>query len=943
MDLPKIEEEILDFWDRENIFKRSIENRKDSPVFTFYDGPPFASGSPHYGHVLASSIKDTVLRYKTMRGYKVPRRLGWDCHGLPVENLIEKELGIRTKSEIEEMGVLKFNEACRNNVFNCVDEWKETLRRVGRWADYENDYATMENDYIESVWWVLKTLWDEGLVYRDYRVTPYCYRCGTPVSNFEVNQGYDETEDPSLFVRFRITTGRFKEAHLLAWTTTPWTLIGNCALAVHPDMTYVLVRDGGEQLILLKERMSVLDDPETIEEFRGEELEGVEYEPVFGDLSEEEPEGIENAFRVYLADFVGTEEGTGVVHTAVMYGEEDFALGREHGLPFFHVVDEKGRFSVGKWQGSNVKEVEENIINDLDERGLLKKREDILHSYPFCWRCDTPLLYYALRTWYIEVTAIKEEMLGNNEKIYWRPEHIKKGRFGKWLEGARDWAFSRNRFWGAPIPIWECEECEAVKCVGGKEELREVPEDLHRPFIDEITFECKECGGQMKRVEEVFDCWFESGSMPYAQWHYPFENKDYVEENFPADFIAEGVDQTRGWFYTLHVLATALTRKNVGLGENDPAFKNAIVNGFIFDEKGKKLSKKLKNYPDMGHIFSQYGADSLRFFLLSSTPVGEDYRFSEKRVKEVHSGIMSTLYNSFTFFETYKKEVKEVDPSHPLNKWMISRVQKSNKRIVERMESYDLTKASREVDSLVDDLSNWYIRRSREAIKEGEEEFLFVLRSSLVSISKMMAPFAPFLSDHIYQRITGGASVHLEDFPVFNEDLIDEELLRDMERIKEISSKGLKERADAGIKVRQPLSALKIPSSQFSDLKEKEDLLKLAKEEVNVKEVVFDGEKEEVELDKEITPELKEEGMIREITRLIQNLRKKGGLVLEDEVELFYEGEDFKELFSKWEDHFKKEATAGSIREGKPETPLSSKEGVMLDGKELSLYIRISR
>ncbi len=883
MNLAKIEEEVLEFWEKEDIFQKTIENRKNSPFFSFYDGPPFATGNPHYGHVLASTIKDAVLRYKTMCGFQVPRRVGWDCHGLPVENLIEKEKGIKSKQEIEEMGIEKFNEACQGTVFRCVDEWKKTLKRVGRWADYKDDYATMGNDYIESVWWVLKSLWDQQLVYRDYRVTPYCYRCETPVSNFEVNQGYEETENPSIFVNFRIKKGDLKGVSLLAWTTTPWTLIGNVALVVDPEKNYAIMEDEGEKFIVIEERP--LEGAKKIGNIKGKELVGLEYEPLFNWLAEEKPEGIENAFRVYGADFVNTEEGTGIVHTAVMYGEDDFNLGKKYGLPFFHTVNEMGKFSLGKWKGENVKEMEGKIIEELKERKLLKKEEKIVHSYPFCWRCDTPLLYYALLTWYVKVKDLREDLLKNNEKIYWRPEHMKEGRFGKWLEGARDWAFSRNRFWGAPIPIWECDSCGAYKCIGSKAELTEELEDLHRPFIDKVVFPCSSCKGKMKRVEEVFDCWFESGSMPYGQWHYPFENKEFVEKTFPADFIAEGVDQTRGWFYTLHILATALTKKDIGLGKESSAFSNVVVNGFIFDDKGKKLSKKLGNYPAMDDVFSRYGADSLRFFLLSSTPIGEDYRFSEEKVKETYRRVLTTFYHSFSYFLTYGEKVEEVEIINPLNIWMISRVNETNKKLVEMMEKYDLTSAARELDYLIDDLSNWYIRRAREKFKEGSKEFSSTLFRALVSISQMLAPLAPFLSEHVYKELTGELSVHLSKFPKEGE--IDNEILSEMKKVRSIVSEALRQRAQAGIKVRQPLSKLEI------DEKIRGDLVYLVCEEVNVKEVV---EGKEIKLDLEITPKLQEEGDAREVTRVIQNLRKKGSLTPKDNINLFY-GKELENLF----------------------------------------------
>ncbi len=924
MNLSKIEEDVLKFWEEKNIFQKSIENRKNSPFFSFYDGPPFATGKPHYGHVLTSTIKDTILRYKTMCGFQVPRRVGWDCHGLPVENLIEKELGIKSKREIEEMGIEKFNKACHGSVFRCVDDWKKTLKRVGRWADYENDYATMENNYIESIWWVLKVLWDKQLIYRDYRVTPYCYRCETPVSNFEVNQGYEETEDPSIFIRFKIKSGELKGAFLLAWTTTPWTLIGNVALVVDPDKDYLMIEEEGERFILIKERASVLENGKIIKEMKGKELIGTEYEPLFPWLRDESPEGIENSFRVYGADFVNIEEGTGIIHTAVMYGEDDFNLGKKHNLPFFHTVSGTGEFIFGKWKGENVKEADGKIIEELKENNLLQKEEKIIHSYPFCWRCDTPLLYYALLTWYVKVKEIRKDLLKNNEKISWRPEHMKEGRFGKWLEGARDWAFSRNRFWGAPIPIWECSSCGEYKCIGSKNDLGVELEDLHRPFIDKVALTCSSCKREMKRVEEVFDCWFESGSMPYGQWHYPFENKDLVEKTFPANFIAEGVDQTRGWFYTLHVIATALTKEDIGLGENNPAFLNVLVNGFIFDDKGKKLSKKLGNYPDMTDVFSRYGADSLRFFLLSSTPIGEDYRFSEDKVKETYRRVMTTLYHSFSFFLTYGEKTKEMEAKDPLNKWIISRTNETNKNIVKAMDNYDLTTAARELDGIIDDLSNWYIRRARGKLKEGNKEFSSTLFQVLISISKMLAPFSPFLSEHIYKELTGELSVHLAHFPEGEESLVDPEILSEMKKVRGIVSEALNQRAQEGIKIRQPLGKLQINAEI------REDLLYLIYEEVNVKEVV---KGEEIKLDFEITSELQEEGELRELTRSVQNLRKKAELTPQDSINLYY-GKDLEYLFKKKGELIAKEVLAKNFFPHKEDLSLEVQGEVNVGGKK---------
>ncbi len=920
----KIEEDVLKFWDEENIFEKSIKHRENAPIFSFYDGPPFATGKPHYGHVLATTIKDAVLRYKTMCGYKVPRKVGWDCHGLPVENLIEKELGIKNKKEIEEMGVLKFNEACRGSVFRCVDDFKETLKRVGRWADYSNDYSTMDNDYIESVWWVFKQLYDKGLVYREYRVSPYCPRCGTPLSNFEVNQGYSDTVDPSIYVKLKINKGEFSGAFLLAWTTTPWTLPGNVALAINKDLQYAIVSFKEEKIILLKEKVEEVfgEDAQIISTIKGSQLVGLSYEPMFPYIKDKAPKGIENAFKVYPAEFVSNEDGTGVVHTAVMYGEDDFQLGKKYDLPFFHTVNEAGEFSVGDLKGKNIKEAKKDILDYLSSKGLLLKEETIKHSYPFCWRCDTPLIYYALQTFYISVTEIKDKMISSNEKIYWIPDHVKKGRFGKWLEGARDWSFSRNRFWGSPIPLWECEKCGKMKAVGSKEELGKDLDDLHRPFIDEVVLDCS-CGGKMHRVEEVFDCWFESGSMPYGQWHYPFENKELVEKTFPADFIAEGMDQTRGWFYTLHVLATALTKNDSGLGENLPAFKNVIVNGLVLDEKGNKLSKKLKNYPDMSEIFDSYGADSLRFFLLSSTPIGEDYRFSGDRVRECYTKVISTFYHCFSFFTSYG-EFYESEIKDPLNLWVLSRLQQTGQVVKKEMNRYDLTSASREIASFIYDLSNWYVRRSRKQFKDGNKEFFATLYKVLVDLSKMLAPFSPFISEHIYKELTGDISVHLADFPNY-EEVVDEKIIKQMKIVREAVSESLKQRADAGIKVRQPLSLLEVEKEV------PEELFYLIKEEVNVKKVVYG---ENIKLHTQITEELKKEGEAREVIRFIQTLRKEAGLTPNDRINIFYKGEQLPMT-----DMIVKETLSDNISEYNNEELIAQKT-IKLGDKEIFIGIQ---
>ena len=926
------EEKILKYWEERDIFHKSIKGRENCPYFSFYDGPPFATGKPHYGHILATTIKDTVLRYWTMRGYQAPRRVGWDCHGLPIENLIEKEMGIRNKKEIEEMGIDKFNDACRSSVFACVDDFEETLKRVGRWADYDKAYSTLENNYIESVWWVLKQLWNKDLVSKSYRVSPYCPRCGTTLSNFEVNQGYKEVKDKSIYVKFKIVD---RDEYLLVWTTTPWTLPGNVALAVNKELTYVLVEQNYEKYILAKDRMSVFTgDYKIIKEIKGKELIGLKYEPIFDYLKE--VENIENAFQVVEGEFVSSEDGTGIVHMNPMYGEDDFNIGKKYNLPFFHTVDLSGKFKkeVYDFKDEFVKNADEKIINKLKDNNILYKEEIVAHEYPYCWRCDSPLLYYAAESWYISVTKIKEELIKNNKEIHWVPDHIKEGRFGKWLEGARDWNFSRNRFWGAPIPIWECDDCKEMLCVGSVEELEKNGgsrlNDLHLPYIDNIELKCPKCGKKMKRTSGVFDCWFESGSMPYAQWHYPFENKDLVEKTFPADFIAEGLDQTRGWFYTLHVLATSLTLNDIGLGENKPAFKNVIVNGLILDDKGRKLSKKLKNYPDPKDIFDKYGADALRFFLLSSTSIGEDYRFSEDRVKEVWRKVISSIENCVAFYETYKKDCGEIKSSNILDKWIISKTEKLNEEIIKLMNQYELTKASRLFYDYLDDLSNWYIRRSR---KRFQEEASATLKYTLLKLSKLISPFCPFIAEDIFLKLDNSLeSIHLCDYPLVDKEKIDEEIEKQMQEGRDIVNIVLAERSKNNIKVRQPLSKVKI-KKQIN-----ESVLDLIKEEINVKEIIVDSSiNEEVELDIEITPELKEEGLIRDIVRHIQQMRKEKGFVPKDRIIVHYENSEFLDMIlSNNKDSILNDVLA---IEFKKEDAIDDGKEIIIEGNKINLKI----
>ena len=892
------EEKILEFWKENDIFHKSIENRKNAPYFSFYDGPPFATGKPHYGHILATTIKDAVLRYATMKGYQVPRRVGWDCHGLPVENLIEKELGIKNKRQVEELGIEKFNNSCRNSVFSCVSDFQKTLERVGRWADYGSAYSTMDNNYIESVWWVLKQLWDNGLVEKNYRVSPYCPRCETTLANFEVNQGYKETRDKSVYVKFKVE----ENTSILVWTTTPWTLPGNVALVVNKDLDYVYIKSNNEIYILAESRLSLItDEYKVIKKVKGSDLVGIKYQPIFNYIDYDD-------FKIVSADFVSNEDGTGIVHLNPMHGEDDFNVCKENKIPFIQTIDKSGRFKeeIVDFKGEFVKDADSKIIEKLKEDNVLFKEELIIHEYPFCWRCDSPLLYYAVESWYVSVTKIKDKLIENNKDIHWVPENIKEGRFGKWLQGARDWDIARSRFWGAPIPIWEC-ECGNKMCVGSIEEMEKLSikdyglKDLHLPYINDVKLKCPQCGKEMARTPEVFDCWFESGSMPYAQWHYPFENKELVEKTYPADFIAEGLDQTRGWFYTLHVLAAALTLNDIGLGKSKPAFKNVIVNGLVLDDKGRKLSKKLKNYPDPSEIFDTFGADALRYFLLASTSIGEDYRFSKDKVKEYWRKVISGIENCYTFFETYKKgEINEsIDTNSLLDQWIISKTEKLNRDIIKWMDSYELTKATRLFNDYVDDLSNWYIRRSRKKFqKEEAEEATRVLHYVISKLIKLIAPFTPFISEGIYQKMGNKEkeSIHLCDYPEPKLNLINEDLETKMEEVRSIVSLALAERVKAGIKVRQALSSLKV-----KDLKTKEEeLIDLIKEELNVKEIklVYTVERKitmswSIELDTEITPELREEGNVREIIRNIQQMRKENKFIPSDRIVVYYEKSDF--------------------------------------------------
>ncbi len=833
---PKLEHEILDFWNKNEIFEKSVKARKGKKKFVFFDGPPFANGLPHYGHIMAQSNKDAVTRYFNMRGYYVPRTNGWDCHGLPVEYEIEKELGLSGKKDIEAMGVAEFNTKCRESVFRYTKEWEIMLKRIGRWVNFGESYATLDNNYMESIWWVFKQIWLKQMVYRGYKSMHICPRCETPLSNFEVSQGYKDITDLSVYAKFKLVD---EDTYILAWTTTPWTLPGNIALCMGPKIEYVKVgvhyEDGNEEkYIVAKERVeTVFKDLnyQVLEPVNPKKMEGREYVPLFDFYADVKGE---HGFKVTLDSYVTTQDGTGVVHIAPMFGEDDYRVAQAYTLPLIQHVSMDGTFrpEVKNWAGKFSKGQDQNIVEELKKRGLCFKAENIRHSYPHCWRCDTPLLNYSTRSWFIKVTDLKPRLIKNNKKIHWQPEHIQTGRFGKWLEGARDWAISRNRFWGCAIPVWECEEGH-TECIGSIEELKERSKgklplrngeiDLHKPYIDEIVFKCEQCGKVMRRIPEVLDCWFESGAMPYAQLHYPFENKQEFEENFPANFIAESLDQTRGWFYTLHILASILFDK--------PAFNNVIVNGILLAADGEKLSKRKKNYPDPNVLFETMGVDATRMFFFTSTlPLAEDVRFSEKHVEEIVKKFSLTLWNTYSFFVTYanidkwhpthepKASVpmnKNFEPKHKLDQWILSELNELIQTVTKEMDDYNLPKSTRPLLEFVDNLSNWYVRRSRRRFWKSENdsdklEAYQSLYTVLVEFSKLLAPFMPFLADSIYKNLTGEESVHLADWPKAEKSYIQPELNEENHIIRQIVTLGHAVRDKANIKVRQPLALAQV-------------------------------------------------------------------------------------------------------------------------------------
>lgn len=851
VDFAEIEEEILTFWEKNKIFEKSVSERSEDNTYFFYDGPPFATGLPHYGHLLASTIKDVVPRYHTMQGRRVERRFGWDCHGLPVEFEVEKEMGLKGSADIEALGIDIFNEKCRSIVLRYSHEWKRTIRRLGRWVDMENDYKTMDVDFMESIWWVFKRLWEKGLIYQSKKIVAYSPRLSTPLSNFEVNQGYQDTRDPSVIVKFPQKDQ--PNTYFLAWTTTPWTLISNLGLTVHPGLKYVKIKHQEDYYYLAfnaLENVFAKDTPiEIVSECLGKELEGMVYEPLFPYFKGLFKDG---AFRILSGDYVETETGTGIVHTAPSFGENDFITGEKYKLPHVFPMDDSGNFSdeAPEFAGMFFKDADKSILQLLKKKGLVFKHESIVHSYPFCWRSGVPLMYRTISSWFLNVEKIKKIMLQNNQSINWAPKHIKNGRMGKWLEGAKDWAISRNRYWGNPIPVWICEKCNFQQCVGSRNELEELTgtkvTDLHSHFIDNLTFTCPKCQGTLKRTPEVLDCWFESGSMPYGQEHYPFDNKEKFEKHFPADFISEGIDQTRGWFYTLLVLSTALFQK--------PAFKNCIVSGLVLAEDGKKMSKSLKNFPDPWVLLSKYGADVLRLYMLNSGAIrADELQFSETGMKETIRNVFLPLWNVLSFFTTYANidnwqphtVNKEQELTNPLDKWILSRLHHLIAGIRKSMAAYNLSGAVAPFTSFVDVLTNWYVRRSRRRFwKAGKgsdkDQAYSTLYTVLLEFSQVMAPFIPFLTESIFQVLRDKnmpESVHLCLYPEVNESFIDETLEQEMDIILKSVNMGRTLRAKHQIKTRQPLQRVILLTKNKAVQGILGEMSELITDELNVKQV----------------------------------------------------------------------------------------------------------
>lgn len=830
---------IEKFWNDNNIFQKSIYNRNGAPIFTFFDGPPTANGKPHIGHILTRTIKDIIPRYKTMKGYKVLRKAGWDTHGLPVELEVEKSLGMNNKEQIETYGIEKFIAKCKESVWLYKSEWEKMSKRVGFWADMQNPYVTYENNYIESVWWAIKKIWDKNLIYNGYKVVPYCPRCGTALSSHEVAQGYKDVKEKSLIAKFQIKNKN--NEYFLAWTTTPWTLPANVALVVNPNENYSRIKYNNEIFVVCSALVDKIfsSNFEILDETLGKNLANIEYLPLFDYVTTDK-----KSHYIVCDDYVTLTDGTGIVHCAPAFGEDDARVGMQNDLPFAQPVDERGRFkeNMGDLSKIFVKDADEIIIKKLDATNKLFACFDYEHSYPFCWRCDTPLLYYARNSWFIQMTKVRDNLVKNNNKVNWYPDSIKQGRFGNFIENVLDWGFSRERYWGTPLPIWQC-ECGYEHVIGSIDELRQMsdncPEniELHKPFVDDILLNCPKCGKKMKRVPEVIDCWFDSGSMPFAQWHYPFENKDKFTQNFPADFISEAVDQTRGWFYTLIAISTLLF--------DEPAYKNVVVLGHVQDKHGKKMSKHKGNVVNPWEILDNYGADVIRWYFYTNSALYLPNRFDIESLKEIQRKFINTLWNTYSFFvlyaniDNFNPNDYELKLENIMDKWIMSRLNSLIEFVDSSLNEYKIIEAARAINIFVDELSNWYIRRDRERFWAGgmlqdKINAYKTLHEVLTTLVKLTAPFIPFISEEIFKNLTQKESVHLENFPTANTNLIDKDLEQNMDIILKIVELGRAARNSVNIKNRQPISKIYVQAPKFPD-----EYSQIILDELNIKQIEF--------------------------------------------------------------------------------------------------------
>src|SRR3989344_144233 len=917
----EIEEDVHALWKKhDKKIKAALQDDPKKKLFSFLEGPPTANAPPGLHHLEVRTFKDIICKYKYMQGFSVPRKGGWDCHGLPVEVQVEKSLGLKDKKDILNYGIDKFITKARESVFSYISEWEKSTKELDYWVDLKEPYITLDNDYIESVWWSLKQLYDKKMLYEGHKVVPFCPRCGTPLSSHEVAQGYKDVKEDSVYIAFKVK-GKTGE-YVLAWTTTPWTLPGNVALAVSAKIDYVKVKlPDGDKIILAKDRLGVLKEGyKIVEEFKGKKLEGLEHEPLYN-IPETQNK---KSHKIILADFVTTEDGTGVVHTAVMYGEEDYNVGMTLGLPAVHTVGEEGKVLniVPKFKGRYVKEAEADIIKDLKERRLLFKTEKVTHSYPFCWRCDTALLYYAINSWFIKVSSVRKEMMRLNSQINWFPSHIKEGRFGNWLEGAKDWALSRFKFWGTPLPIWKCEECGELEVIESIEKLKsrsikkigkEV--DLHKPWIDKIEFKCskKSCKGVMKRIPDVIDCWYDSGSAPFAQFHYPFENKAEFDKRFPYDFISEAIDQTRGWFYTMHIISTILFNK--------PAYKNVICAGHVVDEKGEKMSKSKGNIISPRAIIDQAGVDAIRLQFCTSD-AGSQKRFSYELMRESVIPFLTVLYN----VNNYYKQLEDKKTKTKLkieDKWILSRVNSVIKNVTEGLNSYSLDKPFQELNNfVVNDLSRGYIKMTRD-----REDTKQVIGEVLEIVVGLLAPLAPYISENIYQNFSKN-SVHLSKWPVYDKKKINLKLEAKLSQTLKVIERGMAEREKAQIGLKWPLAKVTIANLEID--KEFDEIIK---SQLNVKEIkrVHQGKLPEaldnkrkaseedlidvIKLDTNLTPELEAEGYSRELSRLVQALRKNAGLVKKDRIKLkiISADQELRDIVGKWKEFIKERTNSKEL------------------------------